>query len=333
MYGRMAERIGRLIGGFVRAGGLALARGASGSAALVAAAGLIAGGLVVAGCSEAAPLDPGGDDGNEGPFPGPTPSLVPIDMMEGTYHGRPGGLIDNGSPSVTPADGRIVIIAISMSNGNLEFNRFMELYGGHPDVEPGVGLVNCARGGNALERWLELQSLWDDCRDRILAAGFTPDQVRVVWAKNANQFTDHGRTLPDPGADYYDLVANISALSERIGVEFPSVQAVFHTSRIYAGYAEERLQAARGEPISYEGGLAVNAAIERWQRGELPGAPWIGWGPYLWANAATPNASGILWLPEDFRDGGLNHHPSEAGQTKVADALHQFFMAFDWYRR
>lgn len=343
MFRRMTGVFGDLFHRLVRAGVLTLSptraaptvpRRPGELAGLMVATGLIiAAGLVVGACSEAAPLDPGGDDEGDGPFPGPTPSLVPLDMMEGTYHGLPGGLLDNGAPTVTPADGRIVIIAISMSNGNLEFARFMELYGGHPDVAPEIGLVNCARGGNALERWLELQILWDDCRDRILAAGFTPDQVRVVWAKDANQFTDHGRTLPDAGADYYDLVANISALSERIGAEFPSVQAVFHTSRIYAGYAEERLQASRGEPISYEGGLAVNAVIERWQSGELPGAPWIGWGPYLWANAATPNAAGVFWLPEDFRDGGLNHHPSEAGQTKVADALHEFFMGFDWYRR
>ena len=164
---------------------------------------------------------------------------------------------------------------------------------------------------------------------RVAAAGFTLDQVKVVWAKNANQFTQHGRTLPDPQADYYDLVENIAALSERIGREFPSVQAVFHTSRIYAGWAEA--QASRGEPMSYEGGLAINAVIDRWQAGELPEAPWIGWGPYLWANATTPNGQGISWTPEDFRD-GTNHHPSDAGQVKVANALHAFFMRFDWYR-
>ena len=265
------------------------------------------------------------------PAPGPTPDLVALDVMAGDYHGLPGGLRSNGTPTVTSVDGRIVIIAISMSNGRLEFDRYIELYEGHPDVSPAIGLVNCARGGNALERWLELDGLWDDCRALIAAAGFSPAQVRVVWAKNANQFTQHGRTLPDPEADYYDLVDNIGALSERIGREFPSVEAVFHTSRIYAGWAEA--QTSRGEPMSFEGGLAVNAAIERWEDGALPDAPWIGWGPYLWANATTPNGQGIFWTPDDFRDGGTNHHPSDAGQVKVADALHGFFMDFAWYRR
>lgn len=265
------------------------------------------------------------------PLPGPTPDLVALDALDADYQGLPGGLVANGVPDVTPSDGRIVIIAISMSNGRLEFQKYMDLYAGHADVSPAIGLVNCAQGGNALERWLELDILWDGCRQRIADAGFDLDQVRVVWAKNANQFTQHGLTLPDPGADYYDLVENIGALSERIGREFPSVRAIFHTSRIYAGWAQA--QASRGEPMSYEGGFAVNVAIERWQAGELPDAPWIGWGPYLWANATTPNSHGVFWTPEDFQDGGTNHHPSDLGQAKVADALHAFFMGFDWYRR
>ncbi len=297
--------------------------GASGAVAKTAVAMTVAAALA---------CDTAPTSADQDPLPGPTPSLVALDGMEGDYFGLEGGLVGNGIPTVTESGGRIVIIAISMSNGNLEFGRFIELYADHPEVADAIGLVNCARGGNALERWLEKASLWDDCRDRVLDSGFSLDQVKVVWAKNANQFTDHGRTLPDSGADYFDLVSNISDLSERIGREFPSVEAVFHSSRIYAGYVSEARQAARGEPLSYEGGLAVNAAIRRWQAGQLPDAPWIGWGPYLWANATTPNATGMFWLPEDFRDGGLDPHPSGAGETKVANALHAFFLGFDWYR-
>ena len=165
------------------------------------------------------------------------------------------------------------------------------------------------------------------------SAGFQSDQVRVIWAKNADQFTDHGRTLPDPAADYYDLVENLSTLVLRIAEEFPSVQAIFHSSRIYGGYVSASRQEARGEPISYEGGLAVNEVLRRWQRGELAGTPWMGWGPYLWADGPTPNGTGISWNQGDFRDDGTNPHPTEQGQTKVADALHQHLMRYAWYRR
>jgi hypothetical protein len=139
--------------------------------------------------------------------------MIPLDLM-GThqrYHGLAGGLVDNGSPTVTPVDGRIVIIAISMSNGFMEMTRFIELYDDHAAIHPQIGLVNCAKGGNALERWLSVPSLWTECRQKIAAAGFRDDQVRVVWAKDANQFTDHLRTLPHPDADYYDLVDNVAS--------------------------------------------------------------------------------------------------------------------------
>lgn len=200
-----------------------------------------------------------------------------------TYHGLEGGLVDNGKPEVSATEGRLAIVAISMSNGRQEFQRFIELFEGHRDVDPAIALVNCARGGHALERWLAQDDLWADCRLRVAAAGLTLDQVKVVWAKDANQLTDHGRTLPDPEADYHDLVENISALSERVGREFPSVQAVFHSSRIYGGYVAEARQAARGEPISYEGGLAVNEAIRRWKRGERPRRST----PSSWASTGT----------------------------------------------
>jgi lysophospholipase L1-like esterase len=83
--------------------------------------------------------------------------------------------------------------------------------------------------------------------------------------------------------------------------------------------------------MNYEGGFAINTVIGMQKRGELPGAPWIGWGPYLWADGAEPNASGIAWLPADFNSDMV--HPSTSGRTKVAEALHAHFMQFEWYRR
>jgi len=266
---------------------------------------------------------------------GSTNQMIALDMMgpNDTYYGLTGGLIDNGIPTVTATNGKIVIVAISMSNGLQEFDRFIALYEGHPDIAAQVEFVNCAVAGNALENWLSEQTLWTKCKDNI-EKNYSLDQVKVIWAKNADQFTADGITLPDPAADYYDLVNNIGALAQKIGDEFPGVQAIFNTSRIYGGYVIEDKQAARGEPISYEGGFATNTAIEKWKAGELPGAPWMGWGPYLWANSLTPNGSGIFWATSDFQGAnGENQHPSEQGATKVADALHDFFMQFDWYRQ
>ena len=267
---------------------------------------------------------------------GSSNEMIALDLMSpsDSYYGLHGGLVDNGAPTVTATNGKIVIIAISMSNGFQEYNRFIELYENHADMSDQIELINCAVGGSALERWLETNNeLWSKCKDKVTNK-HSLDQVKVVWAKNADQFTEHGLTLPDPGADYYDLVNNIGGLMQRIHAEFPSVQAVFNSSRIWGGYVSENKQAARGEPISYEGGFATNTVIEQFQQGQIPNAPpWIGWGPYIWANGTTPNGSGIFWDLSDFQDGGVNQHPSANGAKKVADALHEFFMQFDWYRR
>lgn len=269
--------------------------------------------------------------------PGPVDHREPVALDAAgagdTYHGLPLGLVDTGAPGVTAVDGRIGVVAIGFSNARQEFDRYVQRYRDHPDVATGVVPVNCARGGNALESWLTKPELWQECRDTIAAAGLRSDQVRVIWSKNANQYTGHGRTLPDAAADYYDIVANVEALVERIERQFPSVQAVYHTSRSYGGYVAPDKQAPRGEPISYEGGHAVNTVLRRWEEQGRPTSAWMGWGPYIWADGATPNGTGMKWLPEDFMDGGTDPHPSSTGRDKVAAALHDHFMGYDWYRR
>ena len=276
-------------------------------------------------------------DGSPAGSPDPVDHSEPVAIDAAspgdTYRGLPLGLVETGAPVVTPVDGALGLLAIGMSNARMEFDRFRERYEGHPDIAPEVRLVNCAQGGKALESWLSEPGLWSACHDSVTAAGLESFQVRVVWAKSANQYTGHGRTLPDPQADYYAMVENLDSLVGLIESRFPSVQAIYHTSRSYGGYVEEAKQAARGEPISYEGGHAVNTVLRRWLDAGVPPEPWMGWGPYIWADGATPNGTGMRWLPEDFQKGGTDPHPTARGQDKVADALHVRFSQFDWYRR
>ena len=68
--------------------------------------------------------------------------------------------------------------------------------------------------------------------------------------------------------------------------------------------------------------------------GTAPPAPWIAWGPYLWADGDTPRSDGFTWpcdmVASDFV------HPFYTGQAEVASRLMDFFMseptAQRWFR-
>jgi hypothetical protein len=53
-------------------------------------------------------------------------------------------------------------------------------------------------------------------------------------------------------------------------------------------------------------------------------APWLAWGPYLWADGATPRqGDGLTWVVSDFAPDGT--HPATTGIQKVGQQLLTFF--------
>ncbi len=50
--------------------------------------------------------------------------------------------------------------------------------------------------------------------------------------------------------------------------------------------------------------------------------PWIGWGPYLWADGVNPRSDGIFWPRTDYDD---PVHLGPEGVEKAAALLLTFF--------
>jgi len=115
---------------------------------------------------------------------------------------------------------------------------------------------------------------------------------------------------------------------------YPNLKQVFVSSRIYAGYAESTLNP---EPYARESGFGVKWVVEA-QVKQMSGsgvdahagnldygsvAPWVTWGPYLWADGMTARSDGLTWAVAELGPDGT--HPSAPGQTKVANMLLSFF--------
>jgi hypothetical protein len=111
---------------------------------------------------------------------------------------------------------------------------------------------------------------------------------------------------------------------------FPNLQMVYLLSRTYGGYAMTGLNP---EPYAFESGFSVKWLIEEQLKGDKElnfdpktgdvKAPWLTWGPYLWANGTIKNADGLAYEQSDFANDGT--HPSAAGQRKVAEHMLKFF--------
>jgi hypothetical protein len=285
---------------------------------------------------------------------------VPLfDLGTGSYLGFPGGLYPNGQnvpppahlalglaamATVVPRDaagspaagGRIVLLSIGMSNTTQEFSTWMVTANGDPNRNPAVTIVDGAQGGqDAVIVANPAASFWNVVDQRLANAGVTPQQVQVVWLKEAIAGVTGG--FPGAATTLQGLLAQIA---RNLKARYPQVQLCFCSSRTYAGYATTGLNP---EPYAYESGFAVKWLLEQQMNGDPqlnsdPGqgpvlAPWLGFGPYLWTDGTTPRSDGLVWNCSDVQPDGT--HPSPSGRAKVSTLLQQFFtgnaLAAPWY--
>lgn len=272
------------------------------------------------------------------------------DLAAGTYQGFEAGLYPGGAGAppfahftagvtrahqIEPLDaagapdaqnGWIVLLSIGMSNTSQEFGAFLNLANGYAGKNPRLRLVNGAQGGaTALRISNPNDVFWSNIDVMLANANLTAAQVQAIWLKEANAaptegFPQHAVTLQG------QLATVLGILHDR----YPNARLCYLSSRIYAGYASTALNP---EPYAYESGFAVKWLVEAQIHGDPAlnfdaalgpvEAPWIAWGPYMWADGLVPRSDGLTWACGDFAADGT--HPSEIGRAKVADQLLAFF--------
>ncbi len=284
-----------------------------------------------------------------------TSSLKPLtEMGAEAYQGYPGGLYPNGknerpaghesaglaiARSVGPlnkdgkpdANGKIVLLSVGMSNTTQVFSAFKRLADADPAKNPHVVIVDGVQGGMTAARIQHPESnnggvqYWSAVDKRLEAAGVSRAQVQAVWIKEA----DAG---PKEGFPKYaqTLEGELTRIVQLFPRRFPNARLVYLSSRTYGGYARTALNP---DPYAFESGYSVKWLIEEQLKGNVNlnfdaakgpvTAPWLSWGPYLWANGSTKRADGFFYAESDFSGDGT--HPSASGQQKVAELLLRFF--------
>ena len=243
--------------------------------------------------------------------------------------------------------GKVVLLSIGMSNTTQEFCNAQTLppctswsFVGQALADPAVNhttlvFVNGARGGQTADLFdSPADTNYDRIRDsELIPAGLSEAQVQVAWIKEA-----HARptsSLPDANADAYRLVVDEANIARALKVRYPNLRLAYFSSRIYAGYATTSLNP---EPYAYESGFAIKWLIEAQIKQRRTGAidpragnldylsgaaPWIAWGPYLWADGMNPRSDGLTWARNEFEGDGT--HPSQLAERKVGALLLVFF--------
>jgi hypothetical protein len=231
-------------------------------------------------------------------------------------------------------EGTIVLISVSMSNGTQEFSVFKNLADADRVKSPRLTIVDCAQGSQTMAAWANPRprpdlSPWAESARRLEKANVFIKQVQIAWIKPANAFPKG-----DLAEHCAELQDDTRVVLRKLKTTFPSLRIAYFTSRIYGGYARGPGADLNPEPYAYETAFAVRNVIQGQIQGDKDlnfdpsrgavAAPLLLWGPYLWADGATPRPDdGLAWKAEDISSDGT--HPSDAGRKKVAEQLLKFF--------
>jgi hypothetical protein len=280
---------------------------------------------------------------------------IPItDLGEATYEGAQGGLYPDGSNTIPPdheaaglghaaqiepldgagnpdPDGAIAVISIGVSNTNREFQDFITIVEGK--TAPAIVLVNAAQAGEGISKWADPNSsTWSGVDAALSAADVAGEQVQAAWVKVVERIStwDELEPFPVDAQTYQDQLVEVLRIATD---RYPNLRIAYLSSRIYGGYSTNAFPSP--EPLTYENGFGVKWTIEEQIDGALElnqdadlgpvEAPWLAWGPYLWADGTTARSDGLMWDCRDLRRDGT--HPTSSGIRKVATMLAEHFLS------
>ena len=306
------------------------------------------------------PSRPGERPGSQRLTPRDSTQLTPLtDLADGTYKGQDGGLYGGGRNTppashlaaarkelakIQPLDpegkpspgGKIVLLSVGMSNTTQEYSAFTQLAARDPAKAANVVLVDGARGGMDVTRWIRSTAagagrgpdIWKHVDGRLAGAAVTGRQVQAAWIKQAKAGPAQWGQFP---AHVETFKGELRQLCRILKQKFPNLRVIYLSSRIYAGYATGPLNP---EPYAYESAFAVRGLIRDQIQGDRqlncdPArgqvvAPILLWGPYLWADGVKGRKiDKLVYERKDLAGDGT--HPSRSGRVKVARQLLKFF--------
>lgn len=257
--------------------------------------------------------------------------------------------------NVDTNNGVIVLLSLGMSNTTQEWasgdatthdttNAFKHRADEDPAKNPRLRIVDGAFGGQDAVDWTNLNAAtWGMViTQRLNQAAVTTNQVQVLWVKQA---------LAGPLNNFGAFPLHAQALQGHLGmimrnakIRYPNLKLVYLSCRARA-YTDVP-NALNPEPFAFETGFADKWIIEdqilghnnlNFDPAKGPVAvPWLGWGPYLWADGKNPRSDGFVWNCDDVRQEDFTH-PSSNGVFRVATQLLAFFKtdptATPWFLR
>ena len=260
--------------------------------------------------------------------------------------------VDIAQNQITPLDasgnvdtnhGKIVLLSLGMSNTTHEWGvgdtvtddktrAFKYRADNDPSKNPNVVIVDGAIGGEDAPEWTNANATtWTAViTQRLPQANATTNQVQAIWLKQA---------LAGPLNNYGAFPLHAQALKDMLAIivrnaklHYPNLKLVYLSGRTRA--YNNTPTSLNPEPFAFETSFADKWVIEDQINGRNnlnfnPSngpvvAPWISWGPYIWADGLNPRSDGFIWECGDVRQNDFTH-PSSNGVFKVATHLLAFF--------